>query len=373
MAFRARAPRHRAAHRRRAPRDRRGGEHRRANGGTARQHASLLLTGRRRTGTEAGAAGVPARARRHRGGGHALPVHDPRAHEPRRSTASRPRCASAASRAARSATSGLGTHGRERRRSRCSSDAARSRVPDAVDRAGRGKPSWVPEKNGAVLKLVFAVPYTQSAGVDSAKAHCSRACSSGTRARSSGRTQPMCIEWEESSLAFALRDEPVVHAVVSGSCRGTRRTATRAPRSAGRRSPHRGARRSRSIVDRTAPGRRGADPPRLNRSARIGTACAGGAAHKRRGGPPRESRLFVHPAPFAPAASVGVERRVHELDLRQQLLVGDDRVLLLRALDQAVQRLRRRGCSAAIRPRALPPVRTAAASFGSNASDWMIA
>ena len=76
---------------------------------------------------------------------------------------------------------------------------------------GVGKPSWVPEKNGAVLKLVFAVPYTQSAGVDSAKAYClARVFLRHKGAKLSGRTQPMCIEWEESSLAFALRDEPVV-------------------------------------------------------------------------------------------------------------------------------------------------------------------
>lgn len=76
---------------------------------------------------------------------------------------------------------------------------------------GVGKPAWVPEKNGAVLKLVFAVPYTQSAGVDSAKAYClARVFIRHKGAKLSGRAQPMCIEWEESSLAFALRDEPVV-------------------------------------------------------------------------------------------------------------------------------------------------------------------
>lgn len=77
--------------------------------------------------------------------------------------------------------------------------------------AGVGRPAWTHTPTGGQLKLVFAVPYTQSGPVDSAGVYAlARVLIRHNRARLSGSAQPMCIEWTESSLAFALKDEPIV-------------------------------------------------------------------------------------------------------------------------------------------------------------------
>lgn len=84
-------------------------------------------------------------------------------------------------------------------------------VPQPWKVGGTGRPSWVPTSSGAQLKLVFAVPYTEAAPVDSATIYAlGRVIIRHRRAALSGSAQPMCIEWREASLAFAMRDEPVV-------------------------------------------------------------------------------------------------------------------------------------------------------------------
>lgn len=77
--------------------------------------------------------------------------------------------------------------------------------------AGVGRPAWTRTPTGGQLRLVFAVPYTQAGSVDSAGVYAlARVLIRHQRSRLSGSAQPMCIEWTESSLAFALKDEPVV-------------------------------------------------------------------------------------------------------------------------------------------------------------------
>jgi hypothetical protein len=76
---------------------------------------------------------------------------------------------------------------------------------------GTCRPSWISAPSGAQLKLVFAVPYTEAAPVDSATVYAlGRVIIRHRRAALSGSAQPMCIEWREASLAFAIRDEPIV-------------------------------------------------------------------------------------------------------------------------------------------------------------------
>lgn len=91
---------------------------------------------------------------------------------------------------------------------------------------GMGRPAWTRTATGGRLRLVFAVPYTQAGAVDSAGVYAlARVLIRHQRARLGGSAQPMCIEWTESSLAFALKDEPVVR-------RGERFVSWNSPRGA---------------------------------------------------------------------------------------------------------------------------------------------
>lgn len=77
--------------------------------------------------------------------------------------------------------------------------------------SGVGRPGWVPASDGAQLRLVFAVPYLSATAVDSATIYAlGRVVIRHRNAPLSGSAQPLCIEWREASLAFALRDEPIV-------------------------------------------------------------------------------------------------------------------------------------------------------------------
>ncbi len=77
--------------------------------------------------------------------------------------------------------------------------------------AGAGRPAWTRTPTGGRLRLVFAVPYTQPGSVDSAGVYAlARVLIRHQRARLAGSAQPLCVEWTEASLAFALKDEPVV-------------------------------------------------------------------------------------------------------------------------------------------------------------------
>ncbi|MBI5170945.1 MAG: hypothetical protein HZA61_15755 [Candidatus Eisenbacteria bacterium] len=76
---------------------------------------------------------------------------------------------------------------------------------------GMGRPAWEHTSEGGKLRLVFAVPYTQPGAVDSSGVYAlGRVLIRHKRAALAGARQPICIEWKEASLAFALKDEPIV-------------------------------------------------------------------------------------------------------------------------------------------------------------------
>lgn len=76
---------------------------------------------------------------------------------------------------------------------------------------GTGRPIMERTSSGLRLLMVYAVPYSEAGPVDSAKTYClARVIIRHDMVALAGSHQPVCIEWEQASLAFALKDEPEV-------------------------------------------------------------------------------------------------------------------------------------------------------------------
>lgn len=92
---------------------------------------------------------------------------------------------------------------------------------------GMGQPILEKTPSGSRLRMVYAVGYKQGAPVDSGSVLClARVLIRHRNAALAGARQPVCIEWESATLAYALKDEPEVNVGERFACwAGTGNTA----------------------------------------------------------------------------------------------------------------------------------------------------
>ncbi|MFN8589518.1 MAG: hypothetical protein U0704_17130 [Candidatus Eisenbacteria bacterium] len=95
---------------------------------------------------------------------------------------------------------------------------------------GMGQPVLERTPSGTRLRMVYAVGYLQGGTVDSATVQClARVIVRHKNAHLAGATQPVCIEWESATLAYAMRDEPEVRLGERFACWGGKGAAACVP------------------------------------------------------------------------------------------------------------------------------------------------